>query len=360
MILQSNANLITSPYDDDPTNRWIPWLTNAQHHSMKAVSASKIKDWLKMSDKAWHSKHILGIRGKDDEAGQKKAFALGTIIHMAVLEPEKFETNVIVCDLDQRTNAYKDWINEQFGIWVPEFNPFPQLPEAQQEVVDGAIVPDVVPEPTKKPAKKPTKKDLEPKGTWLLKQGKNGEYYKGDDEFFVVTPREMAMFRRMQKNVEAHKLANQLIRNGTPELSGVARDPETGLYMNIRGDCKGDGYFIDVKTTGSCSYSDIKYAMESYNYPIQHVHYLETANLIDGAGAYENFAYLFISKEEPYEVVLVKLDPLTLGKAAKARRNALRRIAQCEASGRWGSVDDGISGAMVMELSKWYDQKFKQ
>lgn len=357
MILQSNANLITAPYDNDPTNRWLPWLTNAQHHSMKAVSASKIKDWLKMSDKAWHAKHILGIRTFGEDSKQQKAFAMGTIMHLAVLEPEKFEKTVIVCDLAQNTNAYKDWVNENFGIWVPEFNPFPQLPEAQQEVIDGAIVPDVVPEPSKKPAKKVTKKAEGPKGTWHVKQGKNGEYYKGDDEFFVVKSSEMAMLRRVQKNVAAHSLANKLIRGGTPELSGVARDPETGLYMNIRGDCKGDGYFIDVKSTGSCSHNDIKYAMESYNYPMQHVHYLETANLIDGAGTYEHFAYLFISKEEPNEVVLVKLDDETLRKAAKHRRNALRRIAQCEASGRWDSV--GGDGCLTMELGKWYDQKYK-
>lgn len=359
MILQSNANLITSPYDDDPTNRWIPWLTNAQHHSLKAISASKIKDWLKMSDQKWYTTHVLGTSKKEEDEKQKRTFALGTIIHMAVLEPEKFETNVIVCDLDSRTNAYKDWINERFGIWVPEFNPFPQLPEAQQEVVDGAIVPDVVPEATKKPSKKPTKKDLDPKGHWVIRQGKNGEYFKGDDEFFVVTSREMAMFRRIQQNVAAHKV-NRLIRDGVSELSGIARDPETGLYMIIRGDCKGDGYFIDVKTTGSCSYDDIKYSLKTYNYPMQHVHYLETANLIDGAGTYENFAYLFISKEEPYEVVLVKLDPLTVSKAAKARRDALRRIAQCEASGRWGSIDAGIGGAVVVELDRYYGNNFKQ
>jgi hypothetical protein len=329
---------------------------------MKAVSASKIKDWLKMSDKAWHAKHILGVKGFDGDEKQQKAFAMGTIMHLAILEPEKFEKTVIVCDLAQNTNAYKDWVNENFGIWVPEFNPFPQLPEAQQEVIDGAIVPDVVPEPSKKPAaKKVTKKAEEPKGTWHVKRGKNGEYYKGDDEFFVVKSSEMAMLRQVQKNVAAHRTAGKLLQDGVSELSGIARDPKTGLYMNIRGDWKclspNYGYFIDVKSTVGCSYSELKRAFEAYNYPVQHVHYLDTANLIDGAGTYEYFSYLYVAKEAPYEVVLIKLDSGSLKKAKDARDRVLREIAQCEASGQWESIDEG--NCLEMELSPWYGKDFK-
>ena len=324
---------------------------------MKVISATKIKEWLKYSDLKWYSNHVLGLKVFNEDEKQQKAFAMGTIMHLAILESEKFEKTVIVCDLAQNTNAYKDWVNENFGIWVPEFNPFPQLPEAQQEVIDGAIVPDVVPEPSKKPAKKVTKKAEEPKGTWHVKRGKNGEYYKGDDAFFVVKSSEMAMLRQVQKNASNHKTAGRLLRDGTPELSGVARDPKTGLYMNIRGDYKGDGYFLDVKSTVGCSYSELKRAFETYNYPVQHVHYLETANLIDGAGSYEHFAYLYVAKEAPHEVVLIKLGRGSLKKAKESRDRALLEIAQCEASGQWESIDGG--DCLEMELSPWYGKDFK-
>lgn len=375
MILQSNTNLITKPYDNDPTNRWLPDITNAQHHSMKAISATKIKDWLKMSDHAWHAKHVLGIKdGNSVDDKQKKAFAMGTVIHLAVGEPEKFETSVVVCDHATNTNAYKDFVNERFGTWIPEFDPFPvpKLPEPPQPTTtDGAIVPDVINDSasddntdTKKTSKKKTKavavEVKENKGHWYLNQGKNGEYYKDGNEYYVVKSSEMEMLRRIQKNVASHPLANKLIKGGVAELSGVARDPETGLYMNIRGDNKGvagGGYFIDFKSINSCSYNDIQYAIETYNYPIQHAHYLETANLIDGEGAYEYFAFLFVAKEQPNEVVFVTLDPEDVERAAKFRRNALRRIAQCEASGKWGSIDN--SQCMTMKLNKWYGSKFK-
>jgi hypothetical protein len=324
---------------------------------MRAISATKIKAWSGCSPFYWEAKYVSHRVPSPFEVN--KAFVTGTIAHLAILEPEKFEKTVVVCDIDQRTNAFKDWINENFGTFVPEFKPFPQLPEAKQEVIDGAIVPDVVNEnkkPLSKAALKKLEKEAEPKGTWTVVTNKNGAYVKGDDEFFVVTPKEMAMFRTMQKNVAQHKVAGGLLSKGVSELSGVARDPETGLYLNIRGDWKGEGYFIDVKTTETCDVDNIQKSFTQYGYAMQHAQYLETANLIDGAGTYEHFAFLYVAKQAPHEVVLVKLDPRAVEHAIKKRRSTLREIAKCQNSGVWPSVDSN-TGCLEISLPEWYYRK---
>jgi hypothetical protein len=354
MLPTTESRLITSPYNNDPTNRWLPNISNAQHHSMRAISATKIKSWASCSPSYWEAKYVSKRVPSPFEVN--KAFVIGTIAHMAILEPEKFESTVVVCDLDQRTNAYKDWLNEKFGTFVPEFKPFPKLPEVKQEVVDGAIIPDVVSnKPLTKAALKKLEKESEVKGTWNLVTDKNGAYVKDDVEYFVVTPKEMAMLRTMQKNVAAHKVAGGLLKDGVSELSGVAEDPETGLYLNIRGDWKGNGYFIDVKTTETCDLDNIQKSFTQYGYAAQHAQYLETANLIDGAGTYEHFAFLYVAKQAPHEVVLVKLDPRAVEHAIKKRRQTLREIAKCQNSGVWPSIDS--TGCLEISLPEWYYRK---
>ena len=52
-------NLITEAYENDPKNRWLPNITNEQHHSMKAISASQIKHFAKNSPWNWYQKYIV-------------------------------------------------------------------------------------------------------------------------------------------------------------------------------------------------------------------------------------------------------------------------------------------------------------
>lgn len=351
--------LITRPYQNDVTNRWVPGLTNAQHHSMRMLSASQIKHYVKSSPFNFYKKYIL-----KDLPPQKfnKAFVLGTLIHLAILEPEKFDKFVVVCDLDQRTNAYRDFINESFGVLAITGSVFNEskkddnvieceyLDEEVKEAIEEIVESDA--KKIKKSKVAPKEKKVTPQ--YILNQTKDGAYIKGGEEYFVVTSEEMAMLRGIQKSAMNHKSATLLLGHGEPEISGVAQDPYTGMFMNIRGDWRGHDYFVDVKSSaGNASEDDARKSIENFHYGFQHAHYLETANLIAGCNQFKKFHFFFVSKEAPYECGFYHMDKEDILKHMTMRRNILNRIYEHQESGQWEGVNKGKPGT-VIKLNPWY------
>lgn len=311
--------LITSPYENDITNRWLPEISNEQHHSMKAISASQIKYWHKNLPWNWYQKYI--VRSVPNKSNPN--FLMGTLIHLAILEQEKFENSVIVCNLDQRTTAFKDWIDEKFGTPIPSLEP-----------VDSE----------KKSKKKETK--------YIVHKGKDGQYLKDGKEFFVIKQEEMDTLRAIQKSVFSHKLASALLENSVPEISGVAQCPVTGLFLNIRGDARGHDYFIDLKSCQDASETEVIKSICNFGYGFQHAQYLEVGNLIEGHSRFKKFFFLFVSKEPPYECGMFHLDLHSIAWFKARRLEILKEIKDCQDSGKWARTD-GEGYGKVISLPQW-------
>lgn len=308
--------LITAPYENDVTNRWLPNITNEQHHSMKAISASQIKHFAKNSPWNWYQKYIV----KSVPNKYNPAFLLGTLIHLAVLEQDKFENCVIECNIDQRTTAFKDWIDEKFGTQIPK------LESNNTET---------------------SKKKKETETKYIINKGKDGQYIKDGKEYFVVKPEEMVMLRAIQKAALSHKKASILLEASVPEVSGVAQCPITGLFLNIRGDARGHDYFIDVKSCQDASESEVIKSIVNYGYGFQHAQYLETANLIEGSEQYKKFFFLFVSKEAPYEVGFYHLDKEAVNYYKAKRMEVLKQIKLCQDTGKWYGADGENYGKVI-------------
>jgi hypothetical protein len=322
---------------------------------MKMISASIIKYYVKSSPYNFYRKYIL----KDLPPPKfNKAFFLGTLIHLAILEPEKFEKFVVVCDLDPKTNAFKDYVDELFGVLdtssTNESKQEDSLVDSMDEEVK-ALIEEVAESDAKKSRKsKVPPKEKKVKPTYILNQTKDGAYIKDGDEYFVVTSEDMAMLRGIQKSAMNHKSATLLLGAGEPEVSGVAQDPYTGMFMNIRGDWRGHDYFVDVKSSaGNASEEDARKSIENHHYGFQHAHYLETANLIANCNQYKKFHFFFVSKEAPYECGFYHMDKEDVLKHMTMRRNILNRIYEHQESGQWEGVNKGKPGTIV-KLNPWY------
>ncbi len=74
--------------------------TNEAYHAGAGLSFSGLKQFRKTPA------HYIAYRMRDDE--ETSSQRLGTLAHMAILEPQRFATAVIRNDLNRNTNAFKD------------------------------------------------------------------------------------------------------------------------------------------------------------------------------------------------------------------------------------------------------------
>jgi hypothetical protein len=82
-------------------------LTNDDYHARPGVSASKLKSMAR-GWRTFEAEHIT----KTAPRKESPAMALGTAVHTALLEPERFDAAYVVCPpecSDRRTKAYKEW-----------------------------------------------------------------------------------------------------------------------------------------------------------------------------------------------------------------------------------------------------------
>lgn len=350
---------ITMPPGGIKQNRWLDLDTsNEQHHSMKCISSSQLKFLAGgKSMEHFYQRYISRIvKPSFDDS-----FRVGTIAHLAVLEPERFEKTVFVCDLDQRTNEYKEYRNtflepKEFDLTeTPEWEKVKCL-EDELSQSDTKEQTKVIKEKLKK-AKKELD-DLAKQGNKIeIKFTKNGGFLDKDkQEIFLVKSEEMEMYRIFQRQFERHKRLNVMIPECVIEQTGVAQDPQTGLWMSLRGDARCDrGYFIDPKTIGDeLSKDSLERYVAQYMLPIQAAHYLEVANLIDGSGKYKKFFFVMMSKKPPFEIALVQLDQDSLEYGFSKRRQILNKIAECEESGKWPTFDcNDYNYGLTISMPRW-------
>jgi len=91
-------------------------LTNEDYHARPGVSASMLKSMAK-GWRTFEAEYITKTAPRKESA----AMALGTAVHTALLEPERFSAEYVVCPeecSDRRTKAYKEWAASVDGAIV--------------------------------------------------------------------------------------------------------------------------------------------------------------------------------------------------------------------------------------------------
>ena len=177
-----------------------------------------------------------------------------------------------------------------------------------------------------------------------------GEFVAASEGKTVLTAAESEQVESMAAGILAHDLAPALIEGGTPELSMIWTDQETGAECKGRADLArlADGCLLDLKTTISAAPGDFARAVLSYSYHCQAAAY-ETGCKALGAEI-KDFLFVVVEKAPPYLAAVYRLPDSFLELGRRQWAAACRTYAQCRERDEWPGYAPGIT---ELELPRW-------
>ncbi len=267
-----------------------PGISFDEYFGWSAVNASTLK---RFSKTPAHVHHWLLNGGEDDAT---PSMDLGWLLHLAVLEPERFEAEVVVAPpISKRTNVGKAQWHE-------------------------------------------------------FEEKNHGKVLVREDEFGSV--------KAMARALHAHPKAGEFLRvQGLNELSIVWDDKDTGVRCKARIDRLAhlEEWPItgDFKSTKDASPHAWERDIAKYAYDLQGAHYLaglEAHFPIQSGAPFRRFVHFIVESEPPYCVAVRELDERTLEEAGIKRRRYLRLWRSCTDSGVWPGYSPNIEPA---SLPRW-------
>lgn len=267
------------------TPHWVVDLSNEAYHGDKtAVSSTALRKILK-SPASFYSSWNSPPEPMSD------AMRLGSIFHMALLEPELFQKLYV--------------LQPNFGDLRSPLTR-KKRDEWRSELLPGAV---------------------------------------------TLTEDEYARIQGMIESVLRRPDICRLLKDSSPEISGFFRDPDTGIKCKIRPDLFSEDYMalIDVKTTLDCTAESFSKSIFKYRYDIQAKMYCEGIHLITGQPV-KYPIYLAVESKPPYECALYLADDPMLLKAEASYRYCLNRLYECLTNNNWPSYQDSIQ---PISLPSW-------
>lgn len=159
----------------------------------------------------------------------------------------------------------------------------------------------------------------------------------------------------MVEKIWNHPRASALLRDGMAEKSLYAKDPKTGLVCRVRPDYfLQDGILVDVKTCLDASEEEFSKKCASMSYYLQAGFYTMVAEWLTGR-KFQNFIFVCIEKEAPYDVALWRADPAMLEVGQLEAERQLIRVAECFEKGFFPSFSPKIEN---IGLPHWFLQNF--
>jgi hypothetical protein len=222
------------------------------------------------------------------------AMALGTAVHSAVLEPDRFAAEYVVApECDRRTKIGK----ETWAKFEAE-NPGTILSEEDSETCQG-----------------------------------------------------------ISTAVWAHPVAKELLSSrGSKEVCVVWDDQDTGLRCKARidviGSVAGWPVIADLKSVGDgimdATPDGFSKACARYLYHVQAAHYLAGAEALHSHQ--RKFWHIAVEKSAPYGCAVYELSEGALAQGEQQRRRWLHRMKECEATGNWPGYPQTVQ---PIDIPKW-------
>lgn len=262
------------------------------HADRSAVSQSALKELIQKSPLHFHYKWSL----RDGDDPPSDAQRIGTLLHLALLEPEKYAARVVVSKkFDRRTKEGK----------------------AGAKAFEASLPPDAI----------------------------------------VADESEKKQIEAMAMSVMSDPMAGPILRSATmrKELTGYFTCPITGVRCRIRldgYDASGDRIIIDLKTIEDASDDSISKSIWNWRYDVQAATYLEGAMIIDKIPINEPvplYVWIFVEKSAPYACVVRFPDDEMLERGGADRVAAMRRLKECIVANKW----PGYAPAKSIGLPAW-------
>ena len=225
-----------------------------------------------------------------DKSETTDAMILGSAIHCAILEPERFEREFITLPDDA-----------------------PRRPTSAQVN-----------------AKKPSEDSIKQIAWWK-------DFDAFADGKTILDKNDLATVMGMKEAVLSHPLASQMLSGGEAEYSYYSKDPVTGIETKCRPDYHAGGSLIDIKSTSDASFEGFAKQIGNLAYHLQAAFYLDVFNQSQGTN-YTDFHFIAVENKAPYAVAIYRLDENHIEAGRKAYRKAMDRYAEFLASG--ASIED--------------------
>jgi len=247
------------------------FISHEDYLAMDRLSASGIKQLLRSPA---HYREAVTHPTPPTPAQQ-----LGTAVHIAVLEPERFLTSVRVRPTsDKRTKAGKE-----------------EHAEFDKQLPSGGIA-------------------------------LHAEQYCRTTD--------------MRNAVMANPYARALLENGKPEGSIFWNADGVQAKARIDWLCEGHDVLLDLKTAKDASFEGFAKACGTYQYHVQHAWYLAGAEQV-GLGK-RQFVFLVVESEPPHGVALYQLDNVAVTAGEARIQRALEIYRECRLSGVWPGYEESI------------------
>lgn len=247
-------------------------MTNEEYHSDRtAVSSSGLKELLRSP---MHFQHYL-----NGERQEREVFRLGTAIHAALLEPDRFAAEYLIAPDKGRSKdskaAYEEFIKQHPGA-------------------------------------------------------------------YFISQSEMDMINGIAEQVSKHSYASELLKLGVAEQSFFWTDEETGILCKCRADLLAAPFAIlDVKSMEDASRESFSRSCANYNYDLSAAMYQEGIEIVTGESL--EFAFLAVEKKAPHGAALYRASEEFLEKGRARFRRALRILQDCRDANFFPSYQPGGS-----------------
>lgn len=159
------------------------------------------------------------------------------------------------------------------------------------------------------------------------------------DYNIVVTAENAQKIVTIINKVHQHPVAANLFKNGASEVVGRWQDTR-GVDCKMRADFIKDGIIIDLKTTRNAHPSSFQRDAYNFKYDVQTAFYLEGFEII--TGEIGQYIIVAVESESPHEISVFAPDQAFIEIGQKRFRKALDLYADCKARNVWPGYSQEI------------------
>ncbi len=270
-------------------------MPHEQYLSLDALSSSGIKRLLQSP------MHYQYDREHPKEATD--SMLIGTALHMAVLEPDRYADSVIVVPDDA-----------------------PKRPTLAQWR-----------------AAKPSPASVAAMQWWT-------EFESRAAGKLLLDAEQAAKVEGMAGAVRRHPVHDELLRDGTPETSFLWRDARTELPCKARFDyLRDDGIALDVKSCMDASPEGFARSVAQFRYHVQHAWYNNAHEHLRDASL-QAFVFIAVENTAPYGCACYVLEPNAVLFGVNRCLEAMDLYAEAKRSGYWRGYSPRVNPII---LPRW-------
>ncbi|MGI9273845.1 MAG: PD-(D/E)XK nuclease-like domain-containing protein [Endozoicomonas sp.] len=296
-------------------------LPEMHYHGGEGLSASTL---VEMGRSPAHCKAKLdGLRDK-----RTRALEIGTALHCAVLEPERFQSAYTLAP---------NPLDEQYADVVPVADTHLKAHCKKLGIAGYSKL----------------KKDELKKA--ILEVAPDTRFWdqiiaEVESRSIILSENDMDLCQGVMASVSSHSKASKAFSKGVAERSIYWQDEATGLLCRGRMDYYREdlGIVFDLKSCVDARYDKFQKDIPKYHYHQKASWYLDGCRAL-GLPA-NGFAWLAIEKEAPYAIGLYMASKEMLAQGRTEMEVMKLQFAECQASGIWSAYTDEFT---TIELPPW-------